>query len=299
MLMLCPSLGLPEARRRPAGLSQLHLHVSGPWSPRPHPLRAPASPSAAFQGLVGLRAGRLQAPSALTESLLKPQVASYSGRIAFPRRQQAGEFYFFYSRFKILFHTFSYFIGHSVSPSRQIKSLHEPSSPVSAMVCGKNLAFDVTFFPPRGCKVTITRAAHPQKEQPRARRWRGQGRLQRTKRGPRRRRARSGRNLLGQRGARASGLRAPPAGGWVDAANRPRGAEVVPTRGAPLSPPGSTFTGSESHPTRGRRELATQHVPAPSFRSGRHPGAQMQAENITRSCPTNVTPFPPILTVFL
>lgn len=112
--MLCPSLGLPEARRRPAGLSQLHLHVSGPWSPRPHPLRPAASPSTAFPGLVGLRADRLQAPSALTESLLKPQVASYSGRIAFPRRQQAGEFFFFYSRFKILFHTFSYFLGHSV-----------------------------------------------------------------------------------------------------------------------------------------------------------------------------------------
>ena len=136
-------------------MSQLHLHVSGPWSPRPHPLRAPASPSAAFLGLVGLRAGRLQAPSALTESLLKPQVASYSGRIAFPRRQQAGEFYFFYSRFKVLFHTFSYFLGHSVSPSRQIKSLHEPSCPVSAMVCGKNLAFDVTFFPPGAAKSPL------------------------------------------------------------------------------------------------------------------------------------------------
>ena len=139
----------------------MHRCVSAPscctftWSPRPHPLLAPASPSAAFLGLVGLRAGRLQAPSALTESLLKPQVASYSGRIAFPRRQQAGEFYFFYSRFKVLFHTFSYFLGHSVSPSRQIKSLHEPSCPVSAMVCGKNLAFDVTFFPPGAAKSPL------------------------------------------------------------------------------------------------------------------------------------------------
>ena len=76
--------GLPEARRRPAGLSQLHLHVSGPWSPSPPP--PPPHPRMAGRGLLGLRKGRLQTSSAITESPGKPQVATLelSERISFP-----------------------------------------------------------------------------------------------------------------------------------------------------------------------------------------------------------------------
>lgn len=234
MLMLCSSLCLPEAWRRPAGLSQLHLHVSGAPCPHPHPHLSPP-PSTALLGTSGT-GGKTVCKWPLPSFILIPAKATqvaYSEIfwISFPRGTRQVNFY---SNFVMLFNTFSYFIWNNLfhqGRSRRWMSSFTLMWQEPCIRCDTFQALQtnqrVMRQPERRCAVL--------KRLP----WRP---------GPRETDSIPGRRSW------ASGPRAPPAGGmvvWL-------GERVSEERGycqvwsAPSPQRGSTFTGLETHPNQRR-----------------------------------------------